>query len=246
MSRRLEKPPNYPVTVPMPEGSNASILLIGATGRTGIALINESAKVTGGPKIHAFARTPSKLSERLQAKCASMVKGDARSSQDLVAALEATNPTHIIIAVGLTDSLEPTDVRTLSAGALVKALQETDRISKVYVSVVSALGAGGSTIKLGFGAGSFIQWMLRHQLKDHDAQERILAEAFQGCEDKLLILRPTGLSDSIKRSHVLVLSDQRSPTWRLHREDLAQWLVSRIVLKRDDFGGVVALTAKPH
>lgn len=247
LSRRLEKPPNYPSIVPMPTRCDARILLMGATGRTGVAILNEFTKpgVLDGPKIHAFARTPSKLPARLRGVCASLVRGDARSTQDVVAALAQTDPTHIVVAVGLPDSLDPTDVRKLSAHALVNALVETARVATVRVAVVSALGAGGSTINLGFGAGSLVQWMLRHQLKDHDAQERILVHAFEGYEDSLLIIRPTGLSDTIKRSPVLVLGDQRSPTWRIHREDLAQWLISRIVSKHDDFGGVVSITAKP-
>lgn len=230
--------------------SASSILVIGATGRTGVAVLQAAALSKYNPTIHAFARTPEKLNTEQRDACTSVVKGDATSTDDVATALESTQPTHIVVAVGTSEVVTSTDVREASAVALVAALKRVGRLYNVKVAVVSALGAGGSIINFGLGTGSLFMWMLRHALRDHDAQERCFVDAFSTDDDqraRLLILRPTGLTEARGRKRgVLVLGDERSPTWKIDRDVMATWLVHRICASEVSFGGFVDLTSKPR
>lgn len=230
--------------------ASPSILIIGATGRTGVALIRAATTSRYKPTIHAFARSPSRLPDTAKTACTSVQKGDATSAQALSKAIRATKATHIIVTVGVSDSLSATDVREASALALISALRDTSTLATMHVAVVSALGAGGSHINFGAGAGAVIMWVLRHALRDHDRQERALVSAFSEHDPdcaRLLIVRPTGLAEARgKKRGVLVLGDERSPTWKIDRDVLANWLVQRICAGEVSFGGVVSLTGKPR
>lgn len=224
-----------------------TILVVGATGRSGQAIIRAAAASSRRPVVYGFARSPEKMAEDDRKMCKAMIRGDARSPDELAQAIEETDADFVIMCVGIPDSLKPSDIREATAIALVAALKQSDRLRHVRVAIISALGAGGSKIRLGFGIGSVVQFILRNGLRDHDMQEATLQSAFSaenGLDKRLLIVRPTGLIDSAPRKYgVYILNDrQRSPTFSVHRDDMAEWLIERIVGDQESFGGIVAIT----
>ncbi len=201
-----------------------SILIVGATGRTGIACLSQLARlpIESRPSIHAFCRNKSKLSEDNSALCKSITEGDARSANDLESALQVSKADVVILSVGNGDSVAKSDIRTANAKAIVDVLQSKPQYHHVRVIAVSSTGAGGSRIKVGMGIGKLIERHLRHVLHDHDGQELALASI---C-DRLTVVRPTALTDDSPTGHLVEFGDVvKSPTIKTDRADLASWIV---------------------
>ena len=77
------------------------VLIVGATGKTGLEVIDQFAKHPSQPVVvHAFCRDPSRLPAPYREKCASVVQGDAESEGDMQRALEETMADWIVIASG--------------------------------------------------------------------------------------------------------------------------------------------------
>ena len=235
-----------------------SILIIGASGRTGnyiIQQLNDTNVVrtnTNKPKIYAFCRDPSKLHPTIMDMCDGTIKGNARSSDDLERALVESQADLVLVSVGNGDSVKKSDIRTQSAQALVKVLtknsgnthtENTTSFENVRVIVVSSSGAGGSKIKVGFGIGKLIEWHLRHVLNDHNGQEA----AFMGSrmmKNRTMIVRPTALTENEATGYVLTFGEkEKCPTLQTDRKDLADWLIREGMMSADRYGSApVCLT----
>ena len=64
-------------------------LVIGATGRTGLACIRRFARFDKGkPEVHAFCRDASQLSKSDKIHCESVIEGDATDANDIKRALK--------------------------------------------------------------------------------------------------------------------------------------------------------------
>jgi putative NADH-flavin reductase len=203
-----------------------SVLMIGASGRTGIHIIQ--ALAAKDIEITAFCRDPSKLSEGIQQLCNHVVTGNARNQDDLQNALKVSNADTVIIAIGNGDDVSKTDIRTKSAQALATVLSTNPQFQHTRVVVVSSVGAGNSKIKVGFGMGQMIEFHLRHILNDHDGQEL----AFQSLKERVMIIRPTGLTDDDIAKAVKMVTfgnNEKSPTNQTYRRDLAEWIVTQII-----------------
>lgn len=239
-----------PTLLLSPLSSARSVLIVGASGRMGQAVVAALAKSPHHSqiKIHAFLRTPSKLGVPLQSACHSVTQGDARSPDDLFDAIQSSRPTHIIVCIGLPDSLKQTDIRESSAIALSSALRESGFHATVRICVVSAQGSGNSTIRYVVPlVGRVIQFVLRHQLRDHDCQEEVLSSAFDHDlhQSRLLIVRPMGLTNKQSKRCYGVMQlkhKQTSPTLVVHRIDLAEWICGRICGPQTLFGGTITIT----
>ena len=219
------------------ETNKHSILVIGATGRTGKEIMKELSKHPADPRVHAFCRNPDKLNEGNNSHRTyhSVIKGNARDPNDLSDTLTKTKANIVIVAVGNGDSVKKSDIRTVSAQALCLVLQENPEFDHVHVVVVSSTGAGGSKIKIGLGMGKFIEHHLRHVLHDHNGQEA----AFEGIKDRTLIVRPTALTDEKPSSRIIEFGDKaKSPTIHTDRTDVARYLVATIYSQQNGlFGG---------
>jgi putative NADH-flavin reductase len=71
----------------MPPAHQQAVLVIGATGRTGLECICHFANHQTNPAAHAFFRDADKLNDKDKALCTSIVQGDAFSPKDLERAL---------------------------------------------------------------------------------------------------------------------------------------------------------------
>lgn len=220
-----------------------SVLLIGATGRLGHRVIQHAASSsTTSIPVHAFCRTPSKLPSEDASLCASIVRGDARLSDDLRRALTSTNASVVLMIIGDGDSTARTDLREASARALMDVIAPGTNLDHIKVVVLSSTGAGGTKMDIGFGAGKILELYLRHVMKDHDNQEAQFKSRI-GDQSRLLIVRPTALTDQKPTGHTTVFKkDTKAPSIRIDREDLAKWIVAQIGKGSKGFGREVSIT----
>lgn len=201
------------------------VLVIGATGKTGLAVIHELSKHPSHPLIHAFCRDTSKLPTTETKLCTSVVKGNARNEEDIQHALEQTKADWIVISIGTGLDASENDIRTVSAQVIANVLGKPD-FQHVRVVVVSSIGAGDSRIIIGFGIGKLISYHLRHALADHTGQEKAFLEAIP---ERTTIVRATGLTNDQATGKVTTFQDQeKAPSNKTDRADLAAWIAAEV------------------
>lgn len=199
-----------------------SILLIGATGRSGHEILHQLLTNPTKPKVHVFCRDPSKLAPEYGKKCASVFKGDARSASDIERALAGSNADLVIVAVGNGDNVGKSDIRTANAQAVATAMMQPG-LGHIKAVVLSSQGAGPTQIKVGFGLGKLIEHHLRHVLKDHDGQESTFLD--NGLADRVVIVRPTSLTDGKANGKIIEFGDTvKCPTIHTDRGDVAVYV----------------------
>ncbi|PXF49085.1 hypothetical protein BWQ96_01223 [Gracilariopsis chorda] len=219
----------------------ASILIIGANGRMGQHLIYAAARETNKPTIHAFVRNPASLPPPVASVCDSVQRGNALEAEDVRAALVESSATHIIVAIGVPNSTARSTLRADSAKAITEAIERSEQPVKVVV--VSSMGAGGTKIKFGFGIGSLTHFILRHVLDDHDHQEERFLSFFENDKDKLLIVRPTELTEGRAGAKVTLFDgDKRTPSMKVDRGDVATWIAGQVCRDGECFGRAVNIT----
>lgn len=215
-----------------------SILVLGATGRTGLACIRKLCRSGKTPQVYAFCRKASKLPRHEKALCAAVIEGDARSPSDIEWALTQSKADVVIVAIGNGDSVAKTDIRTVSALSLSSVMKK-DKFNHVQAVVISSSGAGSSKIIVGFGVGTIISFHLRHVLKDHTRQEL----AFGDIESRTFIVRATALSDQKATGKLAIFGDKdRAPSIETDRGDLAAWITQEIFAKKKIGGRIINVT----
>jgi FlaA1/EpsC-like NDP-sugar epimerase len=119
-----------------------SLLVIGASSRTGLECIRHFAKHQTKPAIHAFCRDAGKLADKDKALCTTIVQGDVCNPIDLERALTETQANIVILSIRNGDSVKNSDIRTDSARALVRALKKPQykRVRTVVVHGNSRMG----------------------------------------------------------------------------------------------------------
>jgi uncharacterized protein YbjT (DUF2867 family) len=212
-----------------------SVLIIGATGRTGLECIRHFASHQTNPAVHAFCRDVDKLDDKDKALCTSIVQGDALSPKDLKHALTQTRADVVVLSIGNGDSVKKSYNRTASAHAIVQVLK-LPQYNDVRVIVVSSAGAGNSRIIVGGGLGKLISLHRRHVLADHTGQEN----AFRSLRNRTTIVRATSLTDERATGKLAYFQDrEKSPTIKTDRADLAAWIVEEACGGAKPVGGRV-------
>lgn len=230
----------------MAETSPKSVLVIGATGGSGQAMLRALQASHPGARAHAFVRTPSKLPSAIADGCASVITGDARDARAVQAALEETGATDAVLCTGDPNPQAVTDVRTATGRALADAVAARLAASgaRTRVALLSSVGAGDSRIRLGWGVGTLMTAYLRRVVKDHSAQEDVLQKAFQARPQDLLIVRPTGLKDGEAPAGVVVHGRDDFVKPSVNRDDVAQWMIGQICGEGESFGKAIVLCSK--
>lgn len=219
-------------------------LIIGGNGQTGVEVIHACAASAPKPAVHAFCRTPSKLSDSDTALCASVVEGDARSSADIARALEQTKAGVVVVAVGNSANLGPCDIREASAKALMDAVEPGAKYDHVKVVVVSSVGAGGTKLQIGFGIGMLLGMRLKHVLADHDKQEEEIWTRLGDKEKgRALVLHTTGLTTGHPGGEVCIF-EGKIPSPRIDRTVVAKFIVNEVCGECPNFGKAISITTK--
>lgn len=194
------------------------------------------------PRVYAFCRNLKKLDNRRRS-FHSVVEGNARSEGDLTRALVDSGANTVIVSLGNGDSVADNDIRTASAAALVKVMLQ-EPFSHVKVVVVSSTGSSVSRIKIGLGIGKFLEYHLRHVLKDHTGQEAAFLNAIP---DRTLIVRATKLRDYTAKPGKAVEFDDKvkSPSLQISRSEVAQYIAERLFDTYDEQvrGQIVNITS---
>jgi putative NADH-flavin reductase len=201
-----------------------SVLIIGATGRTGLECIRHFASHQTNPAVHAFCRDADKLEDKNKALCTSIVQGDAFSPKDLDRALAQTRAEVVVLSIGSGDSVKKSYTRTASAHAIVQILK-MPQYNDVRIVVVSSAGAGNSRIVVGGGLGKLISLHLRHVLADHTGQEN----AFRSLRNRTTVVRATALTNNEATGKLVYFQDrEKAPTIKTDRADLAAWIAEEV------------------
>jgi putative NADH-flavin reductase len=210
-----------------------SVLVIGATSRTGLECIQHFASHQTNPAVHAFCRDADKLDDKDNALCTSIVKGDAFSPKDLERALAETRAEVVVFSIGNGDSVNKSYVRTASAQALAQVLK-IPQYKRVRIVVVSSTGAGKSRVIACGGLRMLVSFRLRHVLADHTGQEN----AFNSLRHRTTVVRATSLTENEATGKLVYFQDrEKPPTIKTDRADLAAWIVEEVCGGTKPVGG---------
>jgi len=222
----------------MTDSSLLSVLVIGASARTGLEILQQLSQDHKKKEVHAFCRDPFKIPDQYKQFCQSVITGDARDPDDIERAIDDSGSHVVIVCIGNGDSVAKSSVRTASARALADVM-EKPKYHHVHALIVSSTGAGTSKIKVGMGVGKIISFHLRHVLQDHTGQEK----AFGPVIDRTVIVRATALTDNKATGNVKEFGDkEKSPTIKIDRTDLAKWVVKEVCASGPVGGKVVNIT----
>lgn len=206
-----------------------SILVIGASSRTGVECIQQLSLHPSRPSIHAFCEDLSELEQphsNIVELCSTVFEGSIRHAIDVDEAMELTRPNWVILCGDSSDdspsmNRRQKDIRTVSAKNLVRVLTRPD-YAAVRVLVVSRIGAPGTlhnTVKLGL-RGRLCQLRQSEFLLDNAGQE----QALRAIWSRTTVVRTTAVTDSITGSgrKIVELSDHDTiPSLTTERTDLA-------------------------
>jgi NAD(P)H-binding len=219
-------------TSPSPE--RTSILLIGASSRTGLECIQQLAEHDSNPFVHAFCEGVEDLDPEFAAACTSVVEGSIRHAIDIQDALEVTKASWIVLCGDSSEdsseflsssSPRQKNLRTVSARNIARVLQDRPSIRVLVVSRIEAPGLLHNTIKMNLRARLC---QLRHLQFLHDlaGQEQALVSIW----NRTTVVRTTLLTDRSSGSkRIIELNDNDTiPTLTTDRIELAKRIVAEI------------------
>jgi len=233
------KPHLHTIMIYNNSDSMKSVLIIGATGETGLEITRQLSEHKSRPTLHALARDPSKLAPHL--KLEGIVQGNARHAEDIERALQVSQADWVVISVGNGEKVSKNDIRAINAKATVSVLQKP-QFQHVRAMVVSSTGAGSSKIIVGMGIGALITHHLRHVLADHTHQE----QAFAAIANRTTIVRATALTSQKATGKLVTFEDDaKSPSIQTDRADLAAWMINEMCGSEPTLpsGGIVNVTS---
>ena len=215
------------------------ILLLGATGRTGIQIIEEALK--RGHRISAIARDPDKLKD-YNIEITQGTPYDYETVENAIAGCEAVINT--LNVSRKTDSpwaplRAPKDIISKSAYNTIKAMEKVG--IKRFIAL-STIGAGRSwkntpvILKLLVSISN-----LKHAFRDHGRQEEIL----ENSTIDYTICRAPMLSDKTNETGAIATTEGVKPAnMYLSRNSAAEFFL-RIIEKKEHIRETISLSNKP-
>ena len=175
--------------------SPQSVLIIGATGKTGIQILKSFANYSENARPLIFGLTrnlrtiKSDTMELYQRFGEGLIEGDPTKAADIHRALLISNADTIVMSVGSGNNRK-SNVRTQSAISLAQVLRHPP-FAHVHTIVVSRTIAEGHRVH--FGLHKLVEKSLRSIVQDHAGQERVfLTDAT--IRARSTIVRPTNLT----------------------------------------------------
>lgn len=168
------------------------ILIIGASGRTGILTVFQA--LDKGHEVTAFSRTPEKVT--IRNKNLTVIQGNVIEYDKVRSAVEGHDV--VISTVGV-PSRKYSTVLSEGTANIVKAMQETGVRRFICMSSAGVLGYDG-----GFFFGRIIMPLfMRQEFLDKRRQIEIVQKS--GLD--WIIIRPTALTDSPKTGKYIITDD---------------------------------------
>lgn len=192
------------------------VLLLGATGGTGLQLITSA--LAAGHTLTLLVRAPAKLPPLPPG--VTVITGDAVKD-----------------AAAVASALSGQDAVLLCLGSrgLWSRQYDCSEGTRVLLAAVAAGGAPAPRLVVCSSMGasesapwlpSFVGWLLKHPLADKTVQEAAVRAS--GCP--FVLVRPTGLSDAAARGAGAVAAVEGGPlpTSQISRADVAQFMVAQL------------------
>jgi hypothetical protein len=208
----------------MPAEHQQSVLIIGATGRTGLECIRHFASHQTNSAVHAFCLDANNLDDKDKDLCTSIVQGDAFSSKDLERALAETRAEIVVLSIEHCDSVNKSHSRTASAQVLAQVLQLPQN-KRVRIVMVSSTGTIKSRVMVCGGLGMLVSFRLKHILADQTGQEH----AFDSMRNRTTVIRATSITENEATGKLVYFQDrEKPPIIKTDRADLAVWIVEEV------------------
>lgn len=223
--------------------SSPSILLIGASGLAGHEIVNHLIEHDSKPRVHLFCeKSASQLHHRHQEACASIYHGDSSRATDVLAALQETGATIVILSIDNRDKKSDLCAEKIS-WACVSAMKMPG-MDHIRAIVLSSAGAGTSRIKTRLGYGRIMERRRRSSIKDHSAQES--AFRVNGLDDRTVIIRTTDLTNGNASGEIVEYGDkEKAPSFSVDRADVAQYVCKHVCNTNDNLHGkIVNITGR--
>ena len=192
------------------------VLVVGASRGTGAALVAEL--VERGHLVTAYARHPGQGAVGVRRVAADVL--DPESLAEAVAGQDA-----VAVTLGIPDNpfqvrltrraSSPLDVRSRGTRGVVEAMHEHG-VRRLVVQ--STYGIGETYARLPLPLKAFFTLAIRPQVDDHERQERLVRDS--GLD--WTIVRPTVLHDGATDEPAHVGTDDRAPTMRVSRRQVAR------------------------
>ena len=205
------------------------VLVVGASRGTGAALVDEL--VERGHLVTAYARRAGEDDEQVRRVAADVLDTDALRKavvgQDAVVVTLGIpdNPFRVRLTRRASSRL---DVRSAGTRAVVEAMREAG-VRRLIVQ--STYGIGDTYRRLPLSLKAFFTLAIRPQVADHERQERLVRES--GLD--WTVVRPTVLHDGATEAPAHVGIDDRAPTMRVSRKQVAR--VEADAVERDELSG---------
>lgn len=191
--------------------------IIGATGRTGQEIVDQA--LQRGVDVTAFVRSPEKLDHDRHGL--TVTQGDGRDTEQVRAALTATDFDAIVIAVS--GGLKNDGTNQVITNNVIEAVSGRDNPPHLWI--VSACGTGDSYDQLSVFGRALKATMLKGPFADHEVQE----EAVRTSGLPFTIVRPVGLTNGALTSDGYVArTSGKMPSSRISRADVAHYIVGHL------------------
>ncbi len=203
----------------MTNRSPQTILVVGATGPTGIEICKQA--LQAGMKVRVLVRTPSRLPAELLDEL-DVMQGDVLNSEAMAAAVRGVDA--VVSALGT--PLQRTPVTLLSKGTqnVMQAMVQTS-VSRLLC--ITGMGAGDSRGHGGFLYDRVILPLLLGQIYlDKDRQERLVRDS--GLDWTLI--RPAFLTNGMKTTRYRRITQfaQHDRMGKIARADVAHFVVQEL------------------
>jgi uncharacterized protein YbjT (DUF2867 family) len=198
------------------------VLVVGASRGTGAALVSELAG--RGHLVTAYARQAGGDDERVR-----YVAGDVLDQEALEKAMIGQDA--VAVTLGIPDNpflvrltrraSSPLDVRSRGTAGVVTAMRAH---GVPRLAIESVYGIGSTYAHLPLALKAFLTFAIRPQVDDHERQEGLVRAS--GLE--WTIVRPTVLHDEPTAEPPYVGSDERPPSMRVSRHQVARVLADAL------------------
>jgi len=197
------------------------VLILGASGRTGVHVVEEA--LARGWQVKALVREINSFS--IDHPNLIKVQGTPFAYADVKKALESCDM--VISALNISRASENPWSKLVSPDNLIsKSIQNVVDLAPHFnvhrLIVVSAWGVGDSRAEIPWWFKLMISTSkIGEVYKDHDRQERIV----QNAQLNYTIVRPVGLNDKEANEVRVSKNGDPKPNWSISRKSLARYLV---------------------
>ncbi|MFC7494001.1 MULTISPECIES: NAD(P)-dependent oxidoreductase [unclassified Nocardioides] len=215
---------------------------MGASRGTGAELVSEL--VERGHLVTAYSRQAAGEDDRVRYVATDVLDrealGKAIVGQDAVAVTLGIPDNPFLVRLTRRAS-SPLDIRSRGTQGVIEAMREHD-VRRLVVQTV--YGIGDTYANLPFALKAFFALGIRPQVDDHERQEQLV----RGSGRDWTIVRPTVLHDDPTDDAAYVGTDDRAPTMRVSRRQVARVMADALESSRtaDQVLTVTEAATAPH